>query len=88
MSHYEKSIELAKNRGDFISLGWAHGNMGNAYLGLFQALFHLNKHLNLTLQYEPTPQAIGRAFNNLGTAYQSIGDLDKAQENYDLAQPS
>ena len=88
LSHYEKSVQLSKKLCDHISLGWAHGNMGNAHLGLFQkdkALYHLREALNLTLEHERTPQAIGRAYNNLGTAHQSLGDLDKAQEYYDLA---
>ena len=88
LTHYEKSVELSEKLSDFVSLGWAHGNMGNAYLGLLQkdkALYHLQKSLDLTVEYERTPQAIGRTYNNLGTAYQSLGDLDKAQEYYDLA---
>ena len=88
LTHYQQSIEISEKVHDYVSLGWAHGNMGNAYLGLFQkdkALFHLKKSLELTLEYEPVPQAIGRTFNNLGTAYQSLGDLDKAQEQYEHA---
>ena len=88
LSHYEQSAELSEKLHDYVSLGWAHGNMGNAYLGLFQkdkALFNLQKSLELTVVHEPTPQAIGRTYNNLGTAYQSLGDLDKAQEQYDYA---
>ena len=88
LTHYQQSIEISEKLHDYVSLGWAHGNMGNAYLGLFQkdkALFHLQKSLELTLEYEPVPQAIGRTYNNLGTAYQSLGDLDKAQEQYDHA---
>ena len=88
LTHYEQSVLLSEKLGDYISLGWAHGNMGNAYLGLFQkdkALYHLQKSLDLTVEYEPTPQAIGRTYNNLGTAYQSLNELDKAQEHYDLA---
>ena len=73
---------------DHVSLGWAHGNMGNAYLRLQQkdkALHHLKEALELAVTYEITPQAIGRTYNNLGTAYQSMNDLDKAEEYYDLA---
>lgn len=69
LSQYEDTIRLAEALGDHIYLGWAHGNMGNAYLGLYQkdkALFHLEKSLELTVQHEPSPQAIGRAYNNLG----------------------
>ena len=69
MKQYEDTIQLAEELNDFVYLGWAHGNMGNAYLGLNQkdkALFHLEKSLELTINNEPSPQAIGRAYNNLG----------------------
>jgi CHAT domain-containing protein/tetratricopeptide (TPR) repeat protein len=88
LEHYENTIALAEELRDYVSLGWAYGNMGNARLGLYQkdkALQHLEKSLELTVQYEPSPQAIGRAYNNLGTAYQSLNELEKAQEYYDLA---
>ena len=88
VTEYEHSIQLATDLQDFVSLGWAHGNMGNAYLGLYQrdkALHHLEKSLDLTVEHEPTPQAIGRAYNNLGTAYQSLNELEKAEEYYDLS---
>ena len=88
LEQYEETIKLAEELGDFVSLGWAHGNMGNAYLGLYQkdrALRHLERSLELTIEHEPSPQAIGRAYNNLGTAYQSLNELEKAQEYYDLA---
>ena len=88
LAQYETTIKLAKELGDHVSLGWAHGNMGNAYLGLQQkdkALHHLKEALELAVKYETTPQAIGRTYNNLGTAYQSLNDLDKAEEYYDLA---
>ena len=88
LEEYKQSIELAKKLSDHVSLGWAHGNIGNAYLGLNkkdEALHHLQKSLDLAIEYEQTPQAIGRTYNNLGTAYQSMNDLDKAEEYYDLA---
>jgi len=88
LEQYKASIELAEELRDYVSLGWAHGNMGNAYLGLFdrdKAISSLDKSLELALSHEPTPQAIGRAYNNLGTAHQSSGSLDKAEEFYDLA---
>ena len=88
LEQYEHTISLAEELKDFVSLGWAHGNMGNAYLGLYQkdkALRHLEKSLELTIEHEPTPQAIGRAYNNLGTAHQSLNDLKKAEEYYNLA---
>ena len=88
LEQYEATVRLADQLGDFVSMGWAHGNMGNAYLGLYdkdKAIQHLEKSLELAIKYEPTPQAIGRAYNNLGTAYQSCNKLDKAEEYYDLA---
>ena len=88
LEHYKQSVHLSEILVDYVSLGWAHGNMGNAYLGLFQkdkALYHLQKSLDMTVEYEPTPQAIGRTYNNLGMAYRSMGELGKAQEHYDLA---
>ena len=66
----------------FCLLGWAYGNIGNAYLGLNQrdqAIHHLKKALELTLEHEPTPSAIGRAYNNLGTAYQALNGLDQVR---------
>ena len=88
LEEYKESIKLATHLSDHVSLGWAHGNIGNAYLGLNrkdEALFNLHKSLDLATEYERTPQAIGRTYNNLGTAYQSTNDLDKAEEYYDLA---
>ena len=88
LEQYENTVTLAEELRDYVSLGWAYGNMGNACLGLYQkdkALKYLEKSLELTVEYEPSPQAIGRAYNNLGTAYQSLNELDKAQEYYDLA---
>ena len=32
MKQYEETIQLAKELNDFVYLGWAHGNMGNATL--------------------------------------------------------
>ena len=86
--YYEKGITLSEQCGDMISHAWAHGNLGNTYLSLSQhkqAFHHLQLSLDLTLQHEPTPTAIGRAYNNLGTYYQAVGDLDKAKECYDTA---
>lgn len=88
LKEYEQSIVLSDDLKDHVALGWAHGNIGNAYLSLYQrekALFHLEKSLELGVQHEPTPQAIGRAYNNLGTAHQALNELDKAQSYYDLA---
>ena len=88
VEHYLASIQLSEELEDTVSLGWAHGNIGNAYLGLNnrdKAIHHLKMALELTLEHEPTPAAIGRAFNNLGTAYQALNELEQAQEYYDLA---
>ena len=85
---YTAAINLCEEIGDSISLSWAHGNIGNAYLGLGyrdKAIHHLKMALELTLAHEPTPSAIGRAYNNLGTAYQALNELGKAQEYYDLS---
>ena len=88
VKEYEEAIELAKELDDDVSLGWNHGNLGNALLGLHQrdkALHHLFKALDMAVDYETTPTAIGRAYNNLGTAFQSLSELVKAEEYYDLA---
>ena len=49
------------------------------------SIHHLKMALELTVEHEPTPAAIGRAYNNLGTAYQALNELQTAQEYYDLA---
>ena len=88
VEEYEKSVQVAEELNDMVTLGWAHGNIGNAYLGLHQrdkALHHLQLSLELAIQHEQTPQAIGRVYNNLGTAFQALSELDKAQEYYDLS---
>ena len=88
VEEYTAAIQLCEELGDNVSLGWAHGNIGNAYLGLGfrdKAIYHLKMALELTLKHEPTPVAIGRAYNNLGTAHQALNELDKAQEFYDLS---
>ena len=86
---YKLCIELCEDLKDYVSLGWTHGNMGNAYIGLHEknkALYHLKKSLDLVLVHEPTPIAICRAYNNLGTAHQALNELDLAEQNYRLAQ--
>ena len=88
LEEYTQSIKLGEELNDLVSLGWSHGNMGNAYLGLQQkdkALYHLKKSLELTVTHECTPQAISRAYNNLGTAYQNLDNLQLAKENFQLA---
>ena len=88
LKEYEQSIVLSEELKDHVALGWAHGNVGNAYLGLYQrdkALLHLEQSLELAVLHEPTPPAIGRAYNNLGTAHQALNELDRARSYYDLA---
>ena len=88
VKEYEDAIQLATELDDKVSLGWNHGNLGNALLGLYQrdkALHHLFKALDMAVEHETTPQAIGRAYNNLGTAYQAINDYSEAEKHYDLA---
>ncbi|MCL1079317.1 tetratricopeptide repeat protein [Parashewanella spongiae] len=85
---YLNCIKLSIQLGDSKSLAWSHGNTGLAYLGLQNwplALEHSETSLPLTLEHEPTPQAISRAYNNLGTVYQASGDFSKAEELYGLA---
>ena len=83
--YYEKSLKLAGELGDHVSVGWAHGNLGNAMLGLDQkdkALDHLMTAFHMSARYEGNPLAVGRAVSNLGNAYQAIGNLTKAKEYY------
>ena len=85
--YYEKSLKLAGELGDHVSVGWAHGNLGNAMLGLDQkdkALDHLITAFHMSARYEGNPLAVGRAVFNLGTAYQAIGNLPKAKEYYEI----
>ena len=86
--YYEKSLKLAGELGDHVSVGWAHGNLGNAMLGLDQkdkALDHLITAFHMSARYEGNPLAVGRAVANLGNAYQAIGNLPKAKEYYEIA---
>ncbi|RLV58738.1 CHAT domain-containing protein [Parashewanella curva] len=67
---------------------WASGNLGNTLLSLNQnkqAGEYLKQALELTLEHEPTPEAIGRACNNLGTYYQALGEFDEAMQCYNDA---
>ena len=85
--YYEKSLKLAGELGDHVSVGWAHGNLGNAMLGLDQkdkALDHLMTAFHMSGRYEGNPLAVGRAVSNLGSAYQAIGNLLKAKEYYEI----
>ena len=86
--YYQKSLRLAVELGDHVSIGWAHGNLGNAMLGLDQkdkALDHLITAFHMSARYEGNPLAVGRAVSNLGNAYQAIGNLPKAKEHYEIA---
>ena len=86
--YYQKSLTLAVELEDHVSIGWAHGNLGNAMLGLDQkdkALDHLITAFHMSARYEGNPLAVGRAVSNLGNAYQAIGNLPKAKEHYEIA---
>ena len=86
--YYEKSLKLAVELGDQVSIGWAHGNLGNAMLGLDQkdrALDHLITAFHMSARYEGNPLAVGRAVSNLGNAYQAMNNLKKAKEHYEIA---
>ena len=86
--YYEKSLKLAGELGDHVSIGWAHGNLGNAMLGLDQkdkALDHLITAFHMSARHEGNPLAVGRAVSNLGNAYQAIGNLKKGKEHYEIA---
>eukprot|EP00731_Ephydatia_muelleri_P036360 Em0241g5a len=91
LQEYKEAAKLGEELNDLISLGWAHGNMGNAHLGLHQkdaALHHLKKALALTIEHESTPQAMSRAYNNLGTSLREHEDFKGAEENFNLASGS
>ena len=52
--YYEKSLKLAVELGDQVSIGWAHGNLGNAMLGLDQkdkALDYLITAFHMSAKY-------------------------------------
>ena len=86
--YYEKSLKLAGKLGDHVSVGWAHGSLGNAMLGLDRkdkALDHLIAAFHVSARYEGNPLAVERAVSNLGNACQAISDLPKAKEYYEIA---
>ena len=88
VTEYIAAIELAEKEEEYLSLAWAHGNLGNTYLSLGRkekGLCHLQISLELTLDHDPDPSSISRALNNLGTAYQSLNELDKAEVYFDQA---
>ena len=88
VEEYVVAIEKAEDENDALSQAWTHGNLGNTYLSLGkyeQGLHHLQKSLELTTIYEPTPSALSRALNNLGTAFQALSKLDEAEGHYDEA---
>uniref|UniRef100_A0A1X7T6K1 CHAT domain-containing protein n=1 Tax=Amphimedon queenslandica TaxID=400682 RepID=A0A1X7T6K1_AMPQE len=85
---YLAAIDIAEKEKDHLSLAWAHGNLGNTYLSLGKrekGLSHLQTSLDLTLDHDFDPSSISRALNNLGTAYQSLNELDKAELYFDQA---
>ena len=80
------SLKLSKELKDYVSEGWAHGNLGNTLLGLDQkdeALDHLTTAYNMSSKYECNPLAVGRAVSNLGNAFHAMGSLQKAKEHYE-----
>ena len=87
--HYQKkSLKLAGELEDHVAIGWAHGNLGNAMLGLDQkdkALDHLITAFHLSARYEGNPLAVGRAVSNLGNVYQAMDSLPKAKEYFEIA---
>ena len=86
--YYSDSLKLSKELKDHVSEGWAHGNLGNALLGLDQkdkALDHLTTAYNMSAKYECNPLAVGRAVSNLGNAFQAMGSLQKAKEHYETS---
>ena len=58
-----------------MSIGWVHGNLGNAMLGLNQdkALDHLIIAFQMSKRYDGNPLAVETA-DPLGSAYQAIGN--------------
>ena len=88
LDEYQLCYGLAEALNNHVSLGWAHGNLGSAYLGLSKtesAIEHLHKALEIALDQENTPAALSRAYNNLGTAYQSSGNLTVARAMFESA---
>ena len=86
--YYEKSLKLAGELGDHVSVGRAHGNLGNAMLGLDQkdkALDHLIMAFHMSARYEGNPLAVKEVANQLGKVYCDIGNLQKAKEYYKTA---
>ena len=85
---YSAAVGLAEEIGDHVSLAWVHGNLGKTYLSLGKkerGMHHLEKSLDLTYVHDPSPSSISRALSNIGTGYQAIDRLDKAEEYYDQA---
>ena len=67
--YYKKSFKLAGELGDQVSIGWVHGNLGNAMLGFDQkdkALDPLITAFHMSARYEGNPVAVRRAVSNLG----------------------
>ena len=88
--YYEKSLKLAGELGDHVSVRWIHGKLGNAMLGLDQkdkALDHLMTAFNMSAKYEGNPLLVGRCAFNLGNAYENISNscLTTAKEYYETA---
>eukprot|EP00731_Ephydatia_muelleri_P015872 Em0009g296a len=93
LEEYKLCIELCEDLKDYVSLGWTHGNMGNACIGLHEkdkALYHLKKSLESCNYRLAQTQAVygndrtgeGRALGNLGNLFLLRKNFSKAVECY------
>ncbi len=82
-------IAIQADKKDKTQLMECYGNIGNTYLSLQQlgtALESFDKALFLcTTSHNSDPNNLSRCLNNLGTAYQVKGKVDKAHKYYKLA---
>ena len=71
-----------------IAYGWAQGNMGSALVGrgkVKEAIPHLTKAYDIAKKFERDYSAVGRAANNLGTAFQADKQYSQAEEYFQIA---
>ena len=88
VEQYRKSIELGQTLQNPLFLGKIFQNVAHAYLRLHQkeeAVCHFQKALRLITEYERDPETLFFTYNSVGSAYQSMNDLEKAKEYYELA---
>ena len=88
IERYEQALEVAEKSEDVSSLSWLHGNLGNSYLSQgmkYKGLHYFKVALEDAMTHDFSPSSLSRVFNNLGTEYQAIGDIDKAEELYQKA---